>query len=107
VFQNIQPPLGERMRRSARSAGFTLKDLSIWLDRPYRRVQAWFSRDCVPRPPDYEHVVVSLRLLNLAVRGRSLGAVRLTTRREERRTEIRRAYRAIRRAHVTKRHSAK
>ena len=93
--------------RSAQRAGFSLKDLSIWLDRPYRRVQAWFSRGHVPRSPDYEHVLVSLRLLNLAVRGGGLGAVRLTTRREERRLEIKRAYRAIRRADAPKRHSAR
>jgi hypothetical protein len=107
VYRVSRAPLGEKLRRSAQRAGFSLKDMAIWLDRPYRRVQAWVSRDVTPRALDYEHVVLHVTLLNFAVKNKNLCAARRETRLEQRPVEIRRAYRAVRRAYSPRSNSSK
>ena len=110
VYRVHRAPLGDRMARSARCAGFTIKDLSVWLDRPYRRVQAWYSRSVAPRDPDYDRVLERLTLLAFAVRNKKLVKVRgkrTALCREKREQEIRRAYRASRRDYLASGYSAK
>ena len=105
TYRATRPPLGGRLRRSARSAGFRLKDMAVWLDRPYRRVQAWFSRDVAPRSPDYEHVVEALALLNKAAKNKELAPLQLPLQPSRRQAKIRGGYRAVRRAHSPRRNS--